>query len=718
MGKCAFYLSHLHAIFCVVLTVFIRETIETYSCGNGRFIPGVPGPGQDVSFSLTKTQGSLGIHIHDDNLTQWLHVIPSLHDRLSTAGMYSWICMALLLPYYPEVKAKFAQDKVEGRSFEALELFFRHFLREGSIFAAFGLQNLRERQILTDLHLDDIQVQYRSMSEDLGLLDDAIAELDDSVDSDEPGEPGEFYESQEFDGSAETDNPQETEESDDPDDPDLRDDIVNSPFLSDLRAAIRHKDFTTVRQLVERFPGVVDENILSRAIHFYDKTVFDILLEHVAHRLGGDVTTKLLYRASKAGHIGAIRLLLHYSNNVRRKHARHTNVSATVLAGAVSGGHLDVVRYVVEQHGAPINGNGRRSPLSRAFKHRHGEIVAYLLKAGAILPEQHYGKPYLRIDRPVYRDNLARFIADMPTQTANLLLSMESSQGHLEMVKFLVTLAPAVSSTQKESPLYCATVHGHLSVVRFLIKRAKNIKAKDVVSLIWRAAENNHLDVAEFLLGHDPEIYPTLLLTMMHFAAISGNLDAIVRLTKLGGLINAILDGSPLWATVQCGHHEAHGCQVRAGQGVDSGTQHEVAKDSGSSGANITDMRNSSPWNIIGVLERHQPKASDVKDCPTTAAIQAQQRKATARRLLTTVKSSREKLLSAGARPEASATLKAFVRQVGTSSSIWTWGTRAIRDISEGYIPSSLAEIVSALQVANAMRIVVPPSRHVCGKQE
>lgn len=80
--------------------------------------------------------------------------------------------------------------------------------------------------------------------------------------------------------------------------------------------------------------------------------------------------------------------------------------------------------------------------------------------------------------------------------------------------------------------------------------------------------------------------------------------------------------------------------------------------------------------------------------------------------------SSREKLLNVGARQYASAGLKAFVGQLGTSSSIWAGGTRAIRDISEGYMPSSLRHIVSALQVANAMRVAVPRSHLVCSKQE
>lgn len=85
--------------------------------------------------------------------------------------------MYRLLPHYTEMSAKFDQDRREGRSLDALDLFVRHFLREGSVFAIFGLEHLHKKGILTDLHLHDILSQNRPMSEDLDLLDEAIDEI-------------------------------------------------------------------------------------------------------------------------------------------------------------------------------------------------------------------------------------------------------------------------------------------------------------------------------------------------------------------------------------------------------------------------------------------------------------------------------------------------------------------------------------------------------------
>lgn len=87
--------------------------------------------------------------------------------------------MDRLLPCYPEMSAQFDQDRREGRSFDALELFIRHFLCEGSVFATFGFEHLNEKGILTDLHLHDILSQNRFMSEYLNLLEEAIGEIDE-----------------------------------------------------------------------------------------------------------------------------------------------------------------------------------------------------------------------------------------------------------------------------------------------------------------------------------------------------------------------------------------------------------------------------------------------------------------------------------------------------------------------------------------------------------
>ncbi|KAL6893140.1 hypothetical protein HDV57DRAFT_223994 [Trichoderma longibrachiatum] len=119
----------------------------------------------------------------------------------------------------------------------------------------------------------------------------------------------------------------------------------------------------------------------------------------------------------------------------------------------------------------------------------------------------------------------------------------------------------------------------------------------------------------------------------------------------------------------------------------------------------------------------HMPSAAvNMNKGPTIATTEPQERRSrrrsTARRLVAGIASSNGKLLDASTKPDASARLKAFVEQVGTSSSVWKSGTRAIRSICEGYMPDGVSGIVSALQVADAMRSIVPPSELVYSERE
>ncbi|KKO97359.1 hypothetical protein THAR02_10535 [Trichoderma harzianum] len=152
---------------------------RAYSCGNGRFIQGPPSPDFEVCFRLHKGKDFAGIYIREGNLLQWLRAVPSLPSHIIDNSFAPFICMDRLLPRYPEMSAKFDQGRREGRSFEALELFVRHFLHQISIFATFGFEHLQKSGILTDSHLHDILSQNYSMSEDLDLLDDAVDEVDE-----------------------------------------------------------------------------------------------------------------------------------------------------------------------------------------------------------------------------------------------------------------------------------------------------------------------------------------------------------------------------------------------------------------------------------------------------------------------------------------------------------------------------------------------------------
>ncbi|OPB39560.1 hypothetical protein A0O28_0052660 [Trichoderma guizhouense] len=629
-----------------VFTEYSREGFfKAHSCGNGRFIRDTPSPDLEICFKLHKNKSSLNIQIHDDNLLQWLRAIPSLRNDLGGTLSDASISMDRLLPRYPEMSAQFDQDRKEGRSFDALELFVRHFLREGSVFATFGLEHLQKRQILTELHFHDIQSQDRSMSEDLDLLDEAIGEIDEG-DIKGSSQPSFF---------------------------------MNEPLRAQLRDAIEGRDPIVVDKVLAMDLAFVDIKTLCLAIRYYERNVFRLLLEHGAQVGREDI---ILYRAAKAGLLDAVQLLLTYDAG---KEGGDSGISTTALNGAASGGHLEIVQYLVEEKGATINGNRHKSPLARAIKHRHTHIINYLLSAGANVLEDKYLvllPQFVDTKQVELGDILERFVAGMDYDARDRLFSTAVSGGHLEIVRYLVVAGVNVNpdtrhckasrgfrlcDQEHSSPLAVAALRGYLEIVRCLV-----VAGADV-----------NLDVC---FGCDPAAKNSRCIRPQY---------------------------SPLAAAIKFDRSEV--AQFLSSCGA------TLLKCEGK-GRNLRDVFRFtlSPFTSVDDYcdnVKHF-EAIDVNDCPAVAAIRAQERRTMARRLLAKVANSCEKLLDASITQGVSAKLIAFAGQVGSNVVVWRNGTRAIQDICEGYKPRRLSDIVSALQVANAMRSVVSPSRLGYSKKE
>ncbi|PNP47436.1 hypothetical protein TGAMA5MH_01255 [Trichoderma gamsii] len=375
------------------------ETLETYSYGNGRFIPGTPSAGTEVCFRIDKDESSLNILVHDISLLGWLRAIPLPNNNFNDVLSGVSFSIDTLLSCYPKMSAKFDQDRGEGRSFDALELFVHHFLREGSTFASFGFEHLRVNHNLTELHFHDIHSQKRSISDDLDLLDEAVDELDKEDVS-----------------------------------------FINEPFLSQLRVAIEQHLLIIVHYVLAVDPGSVDAKTLDLAIRNYDWGVLDLLLKRGAQVEGADFIAGYLYHAAIAGRMDAVQLLLEHGANIE---GENSCSSATPLSGAASGGHMEIVQYLLEEKGANINGNGHKSPLSRAIKHRHTYIVDYLLRAGANVLEEDYLEllsQAVENKEIIYGDFLERSIAGMDNEARESLRSRAYSEGHFEIVHYLLLI--------------------------------------------------------------------------------------------------------------------------------------------------------------------------------------------------------------------------------------------------------------------------------------
>ncbi|KAL7810060.1 hypothetical protein V8C44DRAFT_333253 [Trichoderma aethiopicum] len=605
--------------------------LGAYSCGNGRFIEGTPSKDLDICFTLFKTGRKLNIMIHEDRLLQWLYAFPSLLGHFYDTSFNAPINMEALLPHYPEIRTKFDQDEREGHGFDALKLFVRHFLREGSVFATFGFECLHEERRLTDVHLYDIQSQSRGIFEDLDLLDEAIDEIDE----------------------------RDIKASSRP----LR--YINEPFRSRLKAAIVRRDPSAVEAVLALDPGVIDAYSLLLAIQYYERTVFHHLLTHGAEV--NRVSDIASYRAAEAGHMDMVQLLL--SHGVDQE-GGDLDVSAA-LTGAASGGHLEIVRYLVEEKGASMSCDEYHYPLTCAMKQGHTHIIDYLLRAGAhLLGDDCFALlPQLVGSKQAETgDVFERFMASMDNDALDRWLLTAVLKGHLGTVRRLVAAGANVNpdmrhcntaetslqcTREHSSPLAVAASKGHLETVRCLVSAGANV---------------------------NPETGPQVSPCMKYPPPI------------------ARINATHLWEKYGAAVHD----NIRKALTMD-----------GPSGVNLVKIVSN---NLM------LSAAVNMKDDPAIATIEPQgrrnRRRTMARRLLADVARSNGKLLDASIMPDASARLKAFVDQVGTSSSVWKSGTRAIRSICEGYMPDGVSEVVSALQVADAMRSTVPPSDLVYSKRE
>lgn len=572
------------------------------------------------------------------------------------------------------------------------------------VFAIFGFEHLHENGILTELHFHDIQNQFRSISEDLDPLDEAIDKL----------------EAEDINGRSPT--------------------LLKHLSQSQLRTSITRRDPIAVEKVLATYPGDVDAKILCLAIRFYERTVFQLLLENGAE-VDGAKNYGPLYCAAKAGHMDAVGLLLSHGAD---KEGTCSWDHPTPLTGAASAGHLVIVKYLVEEKGAEIDGNGYKSPLSGALKHRHTHVVDYLRRAGAVEldPKSRsfaYALSRITIDAtlpPEYP----------PPSVEPLTLASAVSFGVVNAVERVINAGADVNPTSGSPPLCIAASRGNLEIVRLLISADADINSMSGNPPLYVAISYGNLEIMRLLVSASVDINPTSSSPLLYIAILHGNLEIMCLLVSAGININPISDNPPLYIAVSYGDLDIVRLLVSAGANVNPqklgqvvrsplaaaamGIHAKVVNFLSSTGATLFQGEYrlqpgaDTPWTVADVLKHLRDSSGwdeddeDQEDCPAVAAIRAQERRSTERRLFAKVTRSCERLLDAGASQNASARLTEFIAQVGTSSSVFKSGTRAIRDISEGYKPSGLRAIVSALQVANAMRSVVPPSKLAYSKKE
>jgi ankyrin repeat protein len=136
-------------------------------------------------------------------------------------------------------------------------------------------------------------------------------------------------------------------------------------------------------------------------------------------------------------------------------------------------------------------------------------------------------------------------------------IQFASANGHLDVVKYLASQGADVR-IWGDSPVKLACEHGHLPVVKYLVEEwGADVEEKEDNEVpIQQASENGHLDVVKYLVSQGVDLYGAI-----SQASGSGHLDIVKYLVSVGADIHEDedededIDESPIKWARENGHH-------------------------------------------------------------------------------------------------------------------------------------------------------------------
>jgi len=168
--------------------------------------------------------------------------------------------------------------------------------------------------------------------------------------------------------------------------------------------------------------------------------------------------------------------ILHSINKMPKHYTSYVTIAARH-------GHLDVIKYLVEEKGEEIGDYA----VEDAAENGHLDVIKYLVGKGAEIGDS------VKNAAKNGHLNIVKYLVDEKGKEIGSAVNHALSNGHLAVVKYLVDEKGAkIEDTAVENAAY----NGHLNIVKYLVDE----KGKKIGRAFYYATADGHLDVLKYLV--------------------------------------------------------------------------------------------------------------------------------------------------------------------------------------------------------------------------
>ncbi|XP_062621183.1 uncharacterized protein LOC134282808 [Saccostrea cucullata] len=248
-----------------------------------------------------------------------------------------------------------------------------------------------------------------------------------------------------------------------------------------------------------------------------------------------------LTAACRGGHMSVMKELIEAGAGINQQGKYDTPLTA-----ACEGGYMSVVKELIEA-GADINPKGTyHTPLTAACEGGHLSVVKELIEAGAdINPKGEFDTPLTAACKGGHISLVKELIeagADINQKSEfGTPFTTACKGGHTSVVKELIEAGADINLQGRyDTPLTAASKGGHMSVVKELIEAGADINPKGMIDKpLTAACEGGHISLVKELIEAGADINPKGTFdTPLTAAYQGGHMSVVKELIEAGADIN------------------------------------------------------------------------------------------------------------------------------------------------------------------------------------